>query len=496
MALNGPSLSRKSIAPASPRSVTESRLSESTAIPEGMHPAGNETKTALARDLRDTPDILSGESRPVVVDTSRPPIVEVGCSGTSSADVQNLLKQLDGRINVFRRIVNFFQKNFSPEQYTARKIDKLDMLVKNIQIEVNANRLEWSRESKQMAIDMVADQLGKYIKDLDSFGNSNLDLQTKLMKQANQLLDKIDKVIVPESQFESLTPEGVFTEDRMEMGDQHYAIGAQIGQGTFGKVYRCVNEATGETGVVKFMLVSEMTVGTIDALREVYTTQQFAGHKHIIAPSAVAITAMDDNEMQKLAIVMPEADQGDMENVVKKLADKPLAERTPVFLKLLTDAADGLAEMHRKGFVHRDIKPGNIFVKTNDSGGPSGMIGDLGISRHESDFGSLEMGGTMPYMPADASVGFSVDSYAFGMMAFELLSGGSFPFLATPEAVFDGKSALAMPDPTVLRERIDARLPTASDSVKSLIQKSLSAVPEERPKMSEWLTVLASQERD
>ena len=49
-------------------------------------------------------------------------------------------------------------------------------------------------------------------------------------------------------------------------------------------------------------------------------------------------------------------------------------------------------------------------------------------------------------------------SYAFGMMAFELLSGGSFPFLATPEAVFDGKSALAMPDPTVLRERIDARL--------------------------------------
>ena len=205
---------------------------------------------------------------------------------------------------------------------------------------------------------------------------------------------------------------------------------------------------------------------------------------------AVAITAMDDNEMQKLAIVMPEADQGDMENVVKNLADKPLAERTSVFLKLLTDAADGLAEMHRKGFAHRDIKPGNIFVKTGETGKPVGMLGDLGISRHESDFGSIEMGGTIPYMPDDTSVGLSVDSYAFGMMVFELLSGGSFPFLATPEAVFDGKSDLTMPDSETLKERLDSRLPTASDEVKSFIERSLSRVAEERPSMVEWREAL------
>jgi serine/threonine protein kinase len=256
-------------------------------------------------------------------------------------------------------------------------------------------------------------------------------------------------------------------------------------------VYRCENQETGEKGVVKFVLTHEMTIDTIDALREVYTAQQFAGHSHIVSPTSVAITAMDENDMQKLAIVMPEADRGDMDNVITELSDKPLVEKAPVFLKLLADSADGLVAMHSKGFVHRDIKPGNIFVKTGSDGEPVGMLGDLGNSRHESSFGPLE-GGSIPYVPADSEVGLSMDTYAFGMMSFHLLSGGEFPFSDTPKR--DPISgALPMPDQTTLKAMIDEKVSNASDEVKSLIQRSLSEDPSARPMMTEWRETLAKQ---
>ncbi len=491
MAVGGPSLRRTSV-------LRHPSSQSSVAMPADRAATTRADSPTLAKQPQPFPPVLSGASHPFFdrPEMARPTIETITVSDTrsvqtentpkTSSNVKSLLKKLDRRINLCRHIVNFCQKHLSPEKYAARKLDKLDMLVSNIQKEVNANRVEWSQETKQTAIDMVAQKLQQYVKDLD---NSPV-LQKAVLKQASELLNKIDKVIVPESQFEKLTPEGFFTADQITMGDQKYMVGDQIGQGSFGKVYRCENAETGEKGVVKFMMVSDMTIDTIDALREVYTTQQFSGHRHIMSPTAVAITAMDDNDMQKLAIVMPEADRGDMEKVVGGLSETPLAERTSVLLPLLADAADGLTEMHSKGFAHRDIKPGNIFVKTDNIGEPVGMVGDLGISRHESDFGSIAMGGTIPYMPADSHVGLSVDSYAFGMMVFELLSGGSFPFLETPEAVFDGKSEVVMPDSATLKSRIDERVSTASDELKSLIQRSLSAVPEDRPTMREWRDIL------
>ena len=241
--------------------------------------------------------------------------------------------------------------------------------------------------------------------------------------------------------------------------------------------------------MVKFVVVSAMTVSTIDALREVYTSQQFLGHRHVMAPSAVAITERDDTGMQKLAIVMPEADLGDLKKVAETLSDagRTIEEKIAVFSKILAGAADGVAEMHRKGFAHRDIKPENVFVKTNDGGQPEGLIGDFGISYHHSEFPGLGHGGTNPYIPfSDPTTGFSVDSYAFGMMAFHMFSGGEFPCIM-------GRGNPVLPSPAALKARIDGYLPAVSEAVKSLIHKALTAAPEERPTMLEWRDTLAAR---
>lgn len=35
----------------------------------------------------------------------------------------------------------------------------------------------------------------------------------------------------------------------------------------------------------------------------------------------------------------------------------------PLYLKLVKDIASGLQAIHKKNFIHRDIKPGNIFLQ-------------------------------------------------------------------------------------------------------------------------------------
>ena len=415
----------------------------------------------------------------------------------SNAEVNELVKKLDTRPNIWRSLVNAVQKKFVPAQYRERKLNKLEKLVASIQAEVDADRLTWNEESQRLAKGMVAQKLQQY----EGYG-SNPEFTAALREKADKLFNDIRMVIVPEEQFERLTPTGYILRsdptatapESVKIGDKIYAIGGLISEGSAGAVYRCTDTNTGEKCVVKVIEI-DFSVAIMDALREVYTTQQFAGHSHIMSLSSVAITELDKHEMRCLVSVMPEADQGDLENVVKTLAGKSPAKRTSVLIELLIHAADGLAQMHSQGYVHRDIKPGNILVQTGSDGKFIGMLGDLGVARHISQFDSLRMEGTPDYMPTDEKVSLSVDSYAFGMMAFQLLSGGSFPFMddkkdsADEKAMFVGLqySSQAMPNTTLLRQRIQDRLPDdVSAAVKLLIERSLSAVPGDRPTMFDW----------
>ena len=398
------------------------------------------------------------------------------------AAVKRLVKQLDSRIKICSALVNFWQKNFSPEQYKERKLDKLETLVNNIQKKVNENRLIWNKETRTLAVAMVRQKITQYIAQLDKLGSSP-EVKEALKEQRDALLGKIGGVISKLNlDTSTMTVEG-----------QAYDIGAKIFQGTVANVHHCVNKKTNELFVVKLIKVSDMTVRTIEALQQVQMAQKFSSHPNIMSHSAVAITGFDDvTEAQTMAIVMPFADKGDIEQVVAELEAKPLAEKTPVFLQLLTDAATGLCAIHEQGFLHGDIKPANIFVKTGADGKLIGMVGDLGSAQHQSEFKHLKMAGTYPYMPdmpAGTTVDLSVDSYAFGMMTFELLSGGEFPFSETIKV--PGVNTPTLPALPELHARIDA-LPNASDRVKFLIERSLSAVPENRPTMREWRDALSA----
>ena len=142
--------------------------------------------------------------------------------------------------------------------------------------------------------------------------------------------------------------------------------------------------------------------------------------------------------------------------VMEYVDGQPLKGPVPVAdaLPLAAQIADALAEAHRKGLVHRDLKPGNILV--NESGA---KLVDFGLAKMDApalpDDSTIGVAlstpgvivGTVAYMSPEQAQGQAVDArsdvFSFGAVLYELLSGrrafrGDTP-LATITAVVSGE---------------------------------------------------------
>ena len=170
---------------------------------------------------------------------------------------------------------------------------------------------------------------------------------------------------------------------------------------------------------------------------------------------------------------------------------------------ILRDVARALAYAHSEGIVHRDIKPDNVLLSHG-----AAMVTDFGIAKaltasRTQDGASATLTqaggaiGTPAYMAPEQAVGETVDSrtdlYAWGVMAYEMLSGGH-PFgqhttpqrliaahLTEPPAPLAGKN-LAVPPALaalVMRclEKDPARRPASAVEVLAALEAAATPVP-------------------
>lgn len=141
-----------------------------------------------------------------------------------------------------------------------------------------------------------------------------------------------------------------------------------------------------------------------------------------------------------------------------------------------------LAKAHAKGFIHRDLKPDNIFLSVDDEGRQRVKLLDFGLAREVDKGGTTRTGitfGTPEYMsPEQAMSARKVrspgDVWAVGAMLYELLSG-EHPFTGeTPNAIM----ANAIKEPLVpLREKA----PHVPEELANVVERTLEKEPADRP---------------
>jgi serine/threonine protein kinase len=97
-------------------------------------------------------------------------------------------------------------------------------------------------------------------------------------------------------------------------------------------------------------------------------------------------------------------------------------------VSLVRQAGDGLAVLHAKGVVHRDIKPQNLLLTSDGMGRERLMVADLGVAKaliHAS--GLTDVVGTPAYMAPEQALGGGVDERAdvhgLAAVAYHLLTG-------------------------------------------------------------------------
>jgi serine/threonine protein kinase len=121
--------------------------------------------------------------------------------------------------------------------------------------------------------------------------------------------------------------------------------------------------------------------------------------------------------------VMTYADRGTLADLLKE--GRVELERV---VSLVRQAGDGLAVLHAKGVVHRDIKPQNLLLASDGMGRERLMIADLGVAKaliHAS--GLTDVVGTPAYMAPEQALGGGVDERAdvhgLAAVAYHLLTG-------------------------------------------------------------------------
>jgi len=190
------------------------------------------------------------------------------------------------------------------------------------------------------------------------------------------------------------------------------------------------------------------------------------------------------------AVIVPVYDVGEDDGqpyfVMRIMSGGSLADtvaKGPLSLEetadILERIAGGLDYAHKKGVVHRDLKPGNILFDEN--GDP--FLSDFGIaklanlSQQTHLTGSGGIVGTPAYMSPEQAQGEEIDYrsdiYALGVILFEMLSG-KLPFDSnTPMGI--AVKHITEPVPHILDIRPD--LPVM---VEAVIEKSLAKSPEAR----------------
>jgi eukaryotic-like serine/threonine-protein kinase len=250
--------------------------------------------------------------------------------------------------------------------------------------------------------------------------------------------------------------------------DERYKLRALLGSGGMAEVYLAHDEVLGRDVALK--LLKDQYAGKEEFLERFKREARSAAslsHPHI-----VPVFDWGESEDGTYYMTMEYLLSGTLKDHILQRGTLPPQTVVEVALQI----AAALRAAHKRGIIHRDIKPRNILI--TDSGHIK--VTDFGIARAAeattvSDLGDIL--GSVKYMsPEQAAgerVGAASDLYSLGVVLYEMLTG-RVPFeVETPADVAVEHSGGPPPHPREVN-------PEVSDGMDALVMRLLAADPNDR----------------
>jgi CHASE2 domain-containing sensor protein len=231
-----------------------------------------------------------------------------------------------------------------------------------------------------------------------------------------------------------------------------YLLEERLGEGALGIVHRAIHLGLERSFAIK--LLKAAGAPSPEALARFRREALALGrlrHPHI-----VEVTDSGVDEAAGVPYLVMELLEGvPLADVCRDQGPLPLAQALP----LLEQIADAIDAAHGAGILHRDLKPGNVFVCAGDSLSPRVKVLDFGLAElldetsappgrpreREGSGPGLTTTGALPGTPLYAApevirhgeASPASDVYSFAVIAYELL-GGKSPFQGTVAEVLTG----------------------------------------------------------
>jgi eukaryotic-like serine/threonine-protein kinase len=211
-----------------------------------------------------------------------------------------------------------------------------------------------------------------------------------------------------------------------------YEILSRIGIGGMGAVYKGRHITFNELCAIK--VVNDSIAGDKNFLQR-FQTEAVVTRK-LRHPNAVRVDDFDYTDDGRPFIVMELVEGRNVAEILQ--SEGPL--RVPRAVRIATEVARALGAAHKLGFVHRDIKPGNIVLTTSDQGQETAKVLDFGIAKLRQAAGDTQSGvsmtmtgmvvGTPLYMSPEQFMGKKAgdeidgrtDLYSLGVVLYQMVT--------------------------------------------------------------------------
>ena len=279
-----------------------------------------------------------------------------------------------------------------------------------------------------------------------------------------QILQSPAKMIEDESTLDS---SNTLTTETESLDLSCFTILEEIGNGSFGVVYRVKRNSTGE-----FFAMKSLSRGILQKQKQLkYAISECKIMKHLNHPFIVPLYHTFESQ-KYLYLILELCKYGDLSSLLEKKGkfDEDIAKF------YLAEVILAIEYLHSAGIIYRDLKPANILIDDDFHV----KLADFGLAKEKSNEINLVLtiAGTPAYLApeivAKKGASYSSDIYGLGPLLYELLTGVTPYFSENIDLLFQNIKTAKLSFPNYI-----------SSQAKEFITLVMNKDPLKRPQISQ-----------